>query len=496
MVAHSVSSEMAVPNDEVWTAPVAELARRIRNRELSAVAVVDAFIERIVAVNPAINALIADRFEGARADAEAADQRIAAATDPSALPPLLGVPFTCKEFIAAEGFPYTAGLVSRRDAVADRDATVVTRAKQAGGIFFGVTNVPEGGMWMETYNYLFGRTHNPWDVRRTPGGSSGGEGALIGAGAIPWGLGGDVAGSIRIPAAFCGIAGHKPTGGVIPNTGQWQPEGNELGTILTTGPMARHASDLRLLFEVLRGPDGIDPQVSHRELPPWTAADMSKVVVYPVEQNGAARVKPVMRKAVRKVTAVLERRGARVARFQSKRLRKAFSIWALAMSGAMAAEDAPSFAELLGDGEEISLARELALLMSGKGRITVPALGLAVLDKLVTLVPERVSRRVPKASELQAELEDVLGPNGVLLHPPYSSPAPRHNLALLKPFDAMCTAVFNVIGFPVTQVPTGFDNRGLPVGVQVAARRGNDYLTMAVAEVVEQELGGWFMPPL
>jgi len=481
---------------ELLQLPVADLADKIRRRELSAVEVVDTFIERTRQVNPVLNALIADRFEQARVEAERADELVAATSDKQDLPPLLGVPFTAKEFISAKGFPYTAGLWARRNTVAETDATVITRAKDAGGIFLGVTNVPEGGMWMETHNKLFGRTNNPWDPRCTPGGSSGGEGALIGAAGVPWGIGGDVAGSIRIPAAFCGIAGHKPTGGVIPNTGQWQPDGNEMGGFLTTGPMARHASDLRLLFDLMRGPDGIDPNVKHWEEDAWSADDLSNVVVFPVAVNGATKVKPVMRDAVERSARVLAARGARLGELKSKRLQKAFAIWATAMSGAMSGENSPSFAEVLGDGEELSLAREFGRIVAGKGRVTIPALGLAALDKLAAMIPERLTDKVPKASELQAELEEELGPNGVLLHPPYTRPAPRHSRALLTPFDAMCTAVFNVIEFPVTQVPTGFDPHGLPVGVQVAARRGNDYLTMAVAEALEQEFGGWFIPPL
>ncbi len=486
---------IVVPN-ELLLMSVTELSERIRSGDVSAVEVLEVFIERIGQVNPAINALVADRFDQARHDAAAIDERIANANDPNELPALLGIPFTAKEFIAVDGFPYTAGLWARRDTVADYDATVVTRARDAGGIMVGVTNVPEGGMWMETHNFIWGRTNNPWDLRRTPGGSSGGEAALIGAGAMPWGIGGDVAGSIRIPAAFCGISGHKPTGGMIPNTGQWQPEGNEMGTFLTTGPMARHASDLRMLFDLMRGPDGKDPNVREWDMTEWSSDDLSEVVVYPVEADGAVKVRPVMRDAIRRATEALKARGARVGELKSKRLRKAFTIWATAMTSAMSGEHSPSFAEILGDGQAINLAHEFGRLFRGKGRVTFPALGLAALDRLMTKVPDSLSRRLPKASELQAELEATLGPNGVLLHPPYSRPAPRHKFALLTPFDAMCTAVFNVIGFPVTQVPTGFDNRGLPVGVQVAGRRGNDYLTIAVAEALEKDFGGWFLPPL
>jgi len=172
--------------------PVSTLAKRIRHGELSAVEVVDAHIERIQRINPALNALVADCFDSARQEAREADALVAASASPEALPPLLGVPFTAKEFMKAAGMPHTAGSVHRVGVVADGDAPVITRMRDAGAILLGLTNVPEGGLWMETYNAVYGRTNNPWDLRRTCGGSSGGEGAIVAAGGSPIGVGADV----------------------------------------------------------------------------------------------------------------------------------------------------------------------------------------------------------------------------------------------------------------------------------------------------------------
>jgi fatty acid amide hydrolase 2 len=246
------------------------LAEKIRRREISPVEVVDAHIDRIRAVNPAINAVVAQRFEQARAEARAAEARVMSTEDPRDLPPLLGLPYTAKEYIMAKGMPLSAGIWARRNVKADRDATTVTRLAEAGAILVGITNVPEGGLWMETYNDVYGRTVNPWDPKRSAGGSSGGEGAIVATGAVAFGLGADVGGSIRIPAAFCGTVGHKPTGRMVPNTGFWPQCHGDLSAYLVCGPLCRRVEDVMPIMRVLAGPDGHDDVVE-----PWTLGDPS-----------------------------------------------------------------------------------------------------------------------------------------------------------------------------------------------------------------------------
>ena len=186
---------------QVHSLPVVELTRLVREGALTSEALTEAHLARIDAVDAQVNAVTARRFEQARAEARAADQARARGEP---LPPLHGIPCSIKEFFAVEGMPWTGGLRARADVVASADAVAVRRLRKAGAIVVCTSNVPEGGLWMETYNDLYGRTSNPWDPKRTSGGSSGGEGALVGSGATPFGLGSDVGGSIRIPAAFCG----------------------------------------------------------------------------------------------------------------------------------------------------------------------------------------------------------------------------------------------------------------------------------------------------
>ncbi len=286
-----------------------ELGRAIARRELSPVDVVDAHIEHIQAVNPILNAVAAPRFEDARAEARAAETHLADG-EPSS--PLYGVPCTIKDFLGCTGLPHTGGLLARKDHYAQEDATVVQRLKAAGAIILGNTNVPEGGLWMETHNLIYGRTQNPWRKGFSPGGSSGGEGAIVAAGGSPFGLGSDIGGSIRIPAAFCGTPGHKPSGRLVPNTGHF-PGGDEgVAAFLVTGPLARRVEDLQAVMEIIAGPDGADPVCREMAWADTLPADMSDVVVYPVETNGRARVSKEMRQAIRDSADALAARGAKI----------------------------------------------------------------------------------------------------------------------------------------------------------------------------------------
>lgn len=463
------------------------LARWIRERRVSVREVVGTHIDRITAVNPAINAVVAQRFEAARREAAAADERLATTRDPDELPPLFGLPYTTKEYIMATGMPLSAGIWSRRHARADTDATCVRRLAQAGAILVGITNVPEGGLWLETYNDVYGRTVNPWDRRHTAGGSSGGEGAIVASSGVAFGLGADIGGSIRIPAAFCGTVGHKPTGRMVPNTGFWPAAHGELSAYLVCGPLTRRVEDVLPILRVLAGPDDVDSVVRPWTLGDPTEIDLRDVTVYPVETNGSTNVSDESRAAVRQAAEVLAARGARIGTLRADRMARAFMIW----SAMMASAGGPSYAEILGNGAAISPARELVKLALGRSHHTFPALAIVGLERLAARMPGQLARAVADGKALQAELESILGARGVMLHPPYSRPAPRHYLPMLRPLDFVCTGLFNVLELPATVVPTGTAQSGLPLAVQVIGRRGNDHLTVAVAGVLERELGGW-----
>ena len=478
---------MSPPGDPILDEAATALAARVRRREISPLELCDAHIARIEAVNPALNALAAERFDLARREARQADERLAHTRDTDELPPFFGVPCTMKEFLSVAGMPLTAGIWSRRHVVAQSDATVVRRMRAAGAIILGVTNVPEGGMWMETDNQVYGRTRNPWNLGRTAGGSSGGEAALIAAGASPLGIGSDIGGSIRIPSAFCGVVGHKPTGRMVPNTGYWPPLHGEISAFLCSGPMARRVADLWPVMKVIAGPDGESGDTRPFPLGDPAAVSLRDVTVYPVEWNGRVRVRADVRETVRRAAAAMESRGARVATLRTRGFERAFEIWSAMLAGA----PGKSYSEVLGDGTPINPWRELLKAPFGMSRFTGPALIIAAAEILMRKLPSQMGRFIEAGHRLQEELEAELGPNGVLLHPPYSRTAPRHYGPMLTPFDFVYTAIFNVLEFPVTVLPTGFDDGGLPLGVQIAARRGNDHLTVATAAALEEEFGGW-----
>lgn len=405
------------------TVPVADLsatdlAAAIRRREVSPVAVVDACIARLEAVNPLLNAVVATRYGEARAAARRAEAR-AREPDP---PPLLGVPCLVAELLAVRGMPHTAGRVARRHVVADRDATVVRRLIDAGAIVLGVTNTPEG-------NRVYGRTRGPHDP-----GSGGGLAAIVAAGGVPFGIGSDTGGALRIPAGFCGVVAHKPTGGLVPATGHAPGEGDEP---LAIGPLARTVADLALVLRVIAGPDGIDPQVV-RTLPADAEPDWRRVTVWPV----ANRSSPERAAAVHKAAFALAELGATIGTWTGPDLSEVF------------VGRAPV-------GRRAAIARlwfEAALSFPGP----IPGAG------------RRFARadRAAATRDLREAFDRAAGPAGIVL-----LPIPRQ------------TAGFDPTESPVTAVRVDTDPRGRPIGVQVAAAGGRDTLTLAAGRVLAERFG-------
>jgi len=237
----------------------AAMAEGIRHNKFSATELVEAHLARIQKLNPKLNAFVQVDTEGALCQARAADEDLRRSEK---LGPLHGVPITIKSSIEVKGLRAESGTKLRAGFVATRDAPLVSRLRNAGAIILGTTNTPELLMAWETDNLLYGRTNNPWDLARTPGGSSGGEAAAIAAGCSAGGVGSDGGGSIRVPAHFSGICGLKPTPGRIPATGHFPTSVGPFALLGVVGPMARTVADLKLLFEVMQGPDDGDPSAA------------------------------------------------------------------------------------------------------------------------------------------------------------------------------------------------------------------------------------------
>lgn len=475
---------------ELLTKSATELARLIRRGEVTSRVVVETHIDRIRCVNPVVNAVVEDRFDEALKESDLADERMKS-PDAGDLPPFHGVPCTIKEVFGIPGMRQTSGMVSRRDYVASEEAVAVARLREAGAIVMGTTNVSELCMWMETTNKVYGRTRNPYDPKRIAGGSSGGEGAIVGSGASPFGLGADIGGSIRMPSFFNGVFGHKATGGLVPGTGQYPSPENEALRYNCTGPIVRRAEDLMPLLRVLAGPDGIDTGCYAQELGDPDGVDLSKTRVVDVRGNGFRRVSPELDAAQERAARALEGRGADVRRARIASLKRSLDMWAALMSDA--AET--TFAQhLYGDQPHRSF-RELGRLALRRSNYTLPAVALTILERAASRMTKRTQRFVEQGRSLTAEIEDLLGEQGVMLFPSYTSVAPKHNAPLFPPINWVYTAVFNIAQLPVTQVPLGLNAQGLPLGVQVVGARGQDHVTIAVACELEKLFGGWRMPP-
>lgn len=246
------------PIDKLIYASATELAAVIRAKQVSSEEVVDAYLRRIEAVNPRFKAVVQLAADSARIQAREADAALARGEIKG---PLHGVPFTAKDVCETAALISAAGLEERTHFMPEKDAMVVARMKAAGAILLGKTNCPPGGSGAVTDNPVYGRTSNPYDVSRTPRGSSGGEAAAIAAGESPLGIGSDSGGSLRVPSHFCGIATLKPTSGRVPNTGTLNHPGGLSDYRTQIGPMARYVRDLALAFSILAGEDGCDSGV-------------------------------------------------------------------------------------------------------------------------------------------------------------------------------------------------------------------------------------------
>jgi len=465
------------------------LAAAIGEGRTTSSAVVHAHVERL-AHAASLNALVAERFEAAYEEAAEADRTVAA-TPPGkrgSLPPLLGVPCTVKESIAQAGMPNCAGVVHRREARAERSATVVARLVEAGAIPLGATNTSELTMWIESENRVYGRTRNAYDPRRSAGGSSGGEGAAVGCGGSPFGLGSDMGGSIRLPAFFNGVFGHKPTPGIVPNSGQWPFDEGESARMVGVGPLCRRAEDLTLVLRLIAGPDGEDPRTRAVALGDPAGVSVEGLEVVVATRAWLTPMRPGALRARDRAAAALVAAGARLRVVPMPGLRRAMELYLAALeewSDGTAAE------LLTAEGEAGLRLRDL---WPRRADHTLATALLIAGEQTGRLLPWRRGRRLLAAVE--ALRDTVIGTigDGVLLHPPYPGPVPRHRRTLGRPWVLAPTAAFNLLGLPATEIPLGLGRDGLPTGVQAIAAPDRDHVTIAVAQELERAFGGWVEP--
>ena len=469
--------------DELTYLPAVTMAEYIRTRKVSAAEVVDAHLSRIEEVNPKLNAFVQVDAEGARRQAHAADEALAQG---SILGPLHGVPISIKSSIEVAGFRCEAGTKLRAGVIASQDAPLVSRLRRAGAVILGVTNTPELLMAWETDNLLYGRTNSPWDLTRTPGGSSGGEAAAIASGCSAGGVGSDGGGSIRVPAHFSGICGLKPTPGRIPATGHFPQSVGPFALIGVVGPMARTMADLKLLFEILQGPDDGDPSAAPVPLH-WPAErDIKKFRIAYFEDDGRTPVTRETREAVRRAAKALQSAGFQVEPFRPQGLEAARQLWwkIFGTAGHM----------LLGpmtQGHEAQLS-PLLKQFDQWAAADSPHTGDSLLDTWV-------QRDVVRMQVLEQMREFP-----ILLCPAAAIPSFRHGERTwtidgraVNYLDAWSyTEWFNLLGMPGAVVPASQSDEGLPIGVQVVAKPWEEESALEVAAVIERANGEWRRAPI
>ncbi len=456
---------------------LAEMSARIRDRRLSPVELTEAHLRQIETHNPQLNAFVVLLAGPAREAARQAEARMMRGRRLSALD---GIPVTVKDSFDIQGLPTLCGSRLRQDHRAARDATAVARLRAAGAVILGKTNCPEFLMNYETDNHITGRTNNPWDYRRTPGGSSGGEAAAIASFCSAGGVGSDGGGSIRVPAHFCGIAGLKPTPGRVPATGHF-PEIAHPGGLLGVA-MARTAAALRLLFDLLAGHDPLDPfsaPVPVRHISPHGAR------IGMLEQIGDVPVEPPIREALQAAARTLATLGFPIEPFPPQSLVRAARLWDFFF------KDLPAtvFKDLIAGSEAklhwsgIELFREALQRPEPTGK--------QVLENLVA------------RDKLRAQLLGEMERYPVLLWPACGVVAfphrRRHWQTPQRPIDyaeaMMPLTPANALGLPAITIPFHRTPDGLPVGIQLVGRPWEEELLLDLAAQLEQARGPFPSPP-
>ena len=424
-----------------------ETAAAIARGETSARAEVEAAIARIEARDGAINAVVVRDFDRARAAADQADAAFAGGERR----PLLGVPMTVKEAFDVAGLPTSWGFEEHKDFIPTEDAVAVRRLKAAGAIILGKTNVPVGLADHQSVNPVYGRTLNPHDPARSPGGSSGGAAAAVASGMVPLELGSDIGGSIRVPAAFCGIWGHKPTYGALNPDGHYFPGADgHAPPMAVIGPLARDPDDLALALDILA--DRPLERADARGPGEWRILLMA---AHPFAPLAGA------------IAAALEAVGA-----------------ALAAEGAQIARDDPIFADL-----SAQFGTYLPFLVAALSR------GVGQEGTMVELPTwfdylDRQARATRAWSALFARYDAVIAPAfGVTAYPHDDTPATERKLIVDgRPTTYGAQLAFPALaafpGLPATAVPIGKDEDGLPIGIQVIAGHWKDHTAIAVARAV------------
>lgn len=455
--------------DPIYYSTTLAQARAIEDRKVSSVEVVEAYLNRIEEINKDLNAVFQIQGESALAKALEADKALARGENWG---PLHGVPMTIKDSLDTAGIITTGGTEGRESFVPKKDATVVRRLLNAGAILLGKTNTPEFTLSFETDNLVYGMTNNPYDLSRSPGGSSGGATAMIAAGGTPFDIGSDYGGSIRLPAHFCGVAGIKPSSGRVPRTGHIYPFGGIQDSFQQLGPLARSVEDLPFLLKLISGSDGIDPAVSPLPWHDWKAVDLSQLRVSFHTDNNI--ITPTA-ETVSTVKAVAENLSTVVQEVTE------------ALPDGI--DQTMNLLDLYFWDGGAAIARLAEKAGTTKFSITPP-------EKRQTISAKELDAVIAEWYSFRSSMHSFMVNHDAILCPVNSTPARLHGPDMTDITGFSYTISYNMTGWPAAVVRAGTSPEGLPIGVQIVARPGREDVAIRIAKHVEDAFGGFQQPSL
>jgi len=488
MSAHDVATDTGLKS-------ATELAELVRTKQLSSRELLDHYLWRIDKINGDINAVVTFDIERATEQATAADEQLASG---QLIGPLHGLPISVKDAIATEGIRSTGGAVELTDHVPAADAPVVQAVKQAGAIVFGKSNLPRWSGDIQAYNPMFGTTNNPWDLTRGPGGSSGGASAAVAAGLTAFEIGTDIGGSVRLPAHFAGVCGHKPSFGVIPQRGYLSHTtgGTTDADVNVFGPLARSAADLAMLLDVVAGPRPDQAVGWKLDLPPARHGELSDYRIAAWLDDDVCPVASDVGDLLTAATDALESAGASIDRSARPdvSLQRVWDVGLPLISAATTpSRTEDEFARQLQQADDPDLDQQ--------GQMRARASVLRHRDWLL-LTEEREADRQRWAR--------FFTNHDVLLCPVAASAAFPHvqkgslytrtieiDGATRQYADLIAwTSFIGYVHLPSTVVPVGLTPQGLPVGIQIVAPFLEDRTALAIAAELERLLGPIPVPPL
>ena len=461
---------------EIIYSSAKSIAQSIQEKEVSAVEVVQAHLDRIDEVNDRLNAVVQLCAERALDEAREADAVLARGGSKGLLH---GVPMTLKDSLDTEGVVTTGGTLGRREFVPQRDSTVAARLRAVGAILLGKTNTPELTLSGETDNLVYGRTNNPYALDRTPGGSSGGAGAIITSGGSPFDMGSDTGGSIRLPAHFNGIAGIKPNSGRVPRTGHIVPYGMGATDAYTqNGPMARYVEDLALTLPIICGPDWEDPAIVPMPLGRPGDVDLGSLrVAFYTSVDGFVPVTKETVDAVETAIKVVSDVVASVEQDTPEPLSRVPEL-----TGRIGGADGRAWTQRLLD--KAGTTEKSPFLQSR-------------FDGAKPISTAEFTRSLEELDQYRSDMLRFIQNYDVIICPTAAMPAPPHGATIADSNrNAFYTGPYNLTGWPGTVVRCGTSPEGLPIGVQVISRPWREDVSLALAALLESALGGWQKPAI